>query len=449
MRFPASPPDLDALFANLNQDGGRRFLEVMIAPIPPQTQTDYLHWDKLRFKTPPEGLSSQEWWLRVKFARSAVARRIDRLRSNDGHSFWYCLPDEVLKAVDSIGRRASGNIEISEQVTSRQTRDTYIVSSLIEEAITSSQLEGAVTSRRVAKDMIKSGRPPRDRSERMIMNNYRAMQRIIELRNTDLTPDLVCEIHRIVTDGTLDDPTSAGKLQDDQDRRVAVWSTADDEVLHDPPPVGELPERLRRLCDFANELDSDPYIPPVLRAIAVHFMFGYDHYFEDGNGRTARAIFYWSMLRQGYWLAEFLTISRILKDAPAKYGRSYLLTETDDGDLTYFFIYQLGVIERAISELHSYLARKSDELRDAQARLQALPGQFNYRQLAVLEHAIKNPSSSYSAASHARSHNVSTETARSDLSGLEAKGFLILHKAGRHFEWLPAPDLTNRLPDPD
>ena len=281
----------------------------------------------------------------------------------------------------------------------------------------------------------------------MILNNYRAMRRIVELRDSDITPEIVCEIHRIVTEGTLDHPEGAGRLQEDQEHRVAVWSTVDDELLHEPPPVDELPTRLARLCDFANGRDKGPYMPPVLRAIATHFMFGYDHYFEDGNGRTARAMFYWSMLRQGYWLAEFLTISRILKDAPAQYGRSYLMTETDEGDLTYFFIYNLGVIERAITDLHTYLAKKSEELRNAQDRLKSLPGEFNYRQLAVLEHAIKNPAGDgFTAVSHARTHNVTTETARTDLGGLEQKGLLIQHKVGRRFVWYPAPNLAEQLP---
>jgi Fic family protein len=153
------------------------------------------------------------------------------------------------------------------------------------------------------------------------------------------------------------------------------------------------------------------------------------------------------MLRQGYWLAEFITISRILKNAPAKYGRSYLLTETDEGDLTYFFVYHLGVIKRAIEELHVYLAKKAQELREAQERIKALPGEFNYRQLALLEHAIKNPNGmGYSARSHARSHNVSTETARTDLAGLERRGLLVQHKIGRRFVWQPAPNLAEQLP---
>jgi Fic family protein len=53
----------------------------------------------------------------------------------------------------------------------------------MEEAITSSQLEGAATTREVAKEMIREGRQPRDRSERMILNNYLTMQRIGAIRN--------------------------------------------------------------------------------------------------------------------------------------------------------------------------------------------------------------------------------------------------------------------------
>ncbi|MEK8226622.1 Fic family protein [Oerskovia sp. M15] len=296
----------------------------------------------------------------------------------------------MLREVEHINRHASGSIAISEQVTNPGTRDTYAISSLIEEAITSSQLEGAVTSRRVAKEMIRTGRPPVDHSERMIFNNYRAMQRVVELRHQPLTPELILEVHRIVTEGTLDDPRSAGRIQDDDTLRVSVFGDGD-QVLHRPPPVADLPDRMAALCSFANDDSATTYVPPALRAIMIHFMMGYDHYFEDGNGRTARAIFYWSMLRQGFWLTEFLTISRILKGAPAQYARSFLLTEQDDGDLTYFLQYHLEVIHRAIDELREHLDRKADELRAVQVEMRALPGEFNYRQLVLLERAVKDP----------------------------------------------------------
>jgi Fic family protein len=242
------------------------------------------------------------------------------------------------------------------------------VKSLVEEAITSSQLEGASTTRDVAKEMIKRGRAPRDRSETMILNNYRALQFIREIREESLTPSIVFELQRLLTEGTLDEPNAAGRFRH-QDEHIVVSDEMDGSVLHDPPSAAELQARMEAMCAFANAADTDePFIHPVVRSILLHFWLAYDHPFVDGNGRTARALFYWSMARRGYWLAEFLSISRILKHAPGRYNRAFLYTETDDNDATYFILFQLRVIVRAIEELHEYLARKAVEMEET-ARL--------------------------------------------------------------------------------
>lgn len=446
MKTPAPPPDSEKLMSALTQESSSgRLFEVLMHQQASGAGSEYLPWDKLRYKTPPTGLTHEEWWLAVKLGRRSVARVIESLHDVEGRAFTYALPDEVLRGVDMVNSKASGSITVSDQVTNPATRDRYVVSSLIEEAITSSQLEGASTSRRVAKEMIRTGRDPKDRSEKMILNNYLAMRRVAEIARagSELTPDLICEIHRIVTDGTLDSPEAAGVIQTVQAERVSVWGDGD-QLLHRPPPVDELPARIVALCDFANGT-SGPYMPRVLRAITVHFMMGYDHYFEDGNGRTARAVFYWCMLSQGYWLTEFLTISKILKEAPSQYAGSFILTEQDDNDLTYFFIYQLRVILRAIEELHTFLARKAEELRDLKSSFRAMPGEFNYRQLALLEHAVRNPGAFYTAQSHATSHDTSNETARQDLMGLEQRGLLVKSKLHRRFVWTPRPDLSSQL----
>lgn len=442
MKTPAHPPQLPdgASFGELMQHALRHGLAPWIAT----THHEYRAWETFRFQTPPEGLTAEQWWHVVRSARRASARRIPGLVDKAQHPFSFNLPDSVLESCDAIAREASGRIEVSELVTDPDTRDRYVVNSLIEEAITSSQLEGAVTSRRDAKDMIREGRSPRDHSERMILNNYLAMERVRELAMHPLTPDMVLELHRIVTDGTLESPEYAGRVQDADERRVSVWGDGD-QLLHRPPAVAELPDRLERLCAFANGLDETPYMPPVLRAITIHFMMGYDHYFEDGNGRTARALFYWSMLREGYWLTEYLSISRILRLAPAKYARSFLLTEDDGGDLTHFFIYHLHVIRRAMADLHSYLAAKTHEIREVQSRLKSMPGEYNHRQLALLDHATRNPTAIYTAKSHAGSHRVTIETARTDLQSLAVRGLLEQFKLGKQFAWSPAGDLAARL----
>jgi len=250
----------------------------------------------------------------------------------------------------------------------------------MEEAIASSQIEGAATTRKVAKEMLRTGRRPRDISETMILNNYRAIMRIGELRDEPLTPEAVLELHRILTDGTLDDPSAAGRLQRPDEERVTVVDPADDTVLHVPPPAEQLPSRLARLCRFANGEPEEPFVHPVVRAIVVHLWLAYDHPFEDGNGRTARALFYWVMAAQGYWLTEYLSISRLLYTARSRYRRSFLLTENDDLDATYFLSFQLGIIVRAIDEMHAHLRAKMDELRQTEELLRR--SDLNHRQLA-------------------------------------------------------------------
>lgn len=441
MHKPVPPPNFQDLFAAVTKDPEK--FKDLIARVPRTGSRDrYLPWDDFRRRPTPEAISHEEMWFVVKLARMTMQRTLP-LADQYGNAFTYAVPDELLRGIEAINRDASGHIAISEQVTNPTTRDRYVVSSLIEEAITSSQLEGAATTRRVAKEMIRSGRAPRTVDERMILNNYRAMTRIGELRKERLSPELIYEIHRMVTEDTLDDPTASGRCQTPEEERVSVWDG--NQLLHAPPPAAVLPARIEVLCKFANdELDSE-YVPPVVRAIALHFMVGYDHPFQDGNGRTARALFYWAMLNRGYWLTEFLSISRILKAAPAQYARSFLHTEQDGNDLTYFVLYQLSVIQRSIQELHSYLDRKIRDVQEVRRILAAMPGEFNHRQVVLLQHAMSNADAEYTVQSHMNSHRVVHETARQDLLELEQRGLVVKHRVGKAFVWVPQPDLPALL----
>ena len=194
-----------------------------------------------------------------------------------------------------------------------------------------------------------------------------------------------------MTHGTLDDDTGAGRLRH-PDERIEVVDQRDGTVLHTPPPAGQLAERLDAMCAFANVADGNagPFLHPVLRSIILHFWLAYDHPFVDGNGRTARTLFYWSMLRHGYWLVEFLTISQIIRGAPAQYARAFLHTETDDNDLTYFVGYHLSVLDRALRALHEYVARKSAQQRHLESVVRGLTD-LNHRQRALLGHALRHP----------------------------------------------------------
>jgi Fic family protein len=441
MKLPETPPALRDL---LERGGTERLGRVLSAGIRSTVDGRYRHWDNVRQLTPPPGLSLQDWWFGIKLARMGVSRELP-ITDMSGHHFTYTTPDEAAEALHDIDQRASGTITVSEIVTTESAQRRYLVNSLIEESISSSQLEGASTTKRVAKEMIRAGREPRDRSERMIFNNYRAMNLVREWAGDPMTFERLLELHRIVTDGTLDDPSAAGRIQTPDDERVVVTDRATGEVTHDPPPAEQLPERLEKMLEWANGGGSRGFVHPVLRSIVLHLWLAYDHPFEDGNGRTARALFYWSMLSQGYRLTEWLSISSILNKAPAQYARSFLLTETDELDATYFVLYQLSVIRRAIDELHAYLRRKMSEVRDTERLMQS--SDLNYRQIALVGNALRHPDASFTYRSHSTSHRVALESARLDLLDLENRGFLTKRRVGRQMVFHPVANLEDLLTD--
>jgi Fic family protein len=406
----------------------------------------YLHWDELRHRPAPEGMSHHQWWASVFFGRLPLMQQLP-LVDKRGAPLRFATPGPVLIDLHHIDRDAAGQIRTPAEGVIREDPQRFLLNSLIEEAITSSQLEGASTTRKIAADMLRSGRKPRDHGETMIYNNYRAMEHLRSIKAEPLTPALILELHHILTEGTLEAPADVGRLRQTDDIRVV--DNRDNVILHEPPSHSELPERLERLCAFANADETSlPFVHPVLRAILLHFMIGYDHPFADGNGRTARALFYWSIVRSGYWLMEYTSISHILRQSPAKYMRAYLHTETDQNDTTYFLLHQLATIRKAILALHEYLIRKGRELKETEYLLSSSPKlrvRFNHRQVALITHALKHPGESYRVDAHQRSHNVAYQTARTDLLDLHSTGLLEKDKQGNAFVFFAPADLRGRL----
>src|SRR5262249_42376159 len=157
----------------------------------------------------------------------------------------------------------------------------------------------------------------------------------------------------MVTERALDKPDGAGRFRRmDEDIRII---DDEDVAYHTPPAADELDARMSAMCDFANCAEPRPYIHPAIRSMILHFWLAYDHPFIDGNGRTARALFYWSMLHHGYWLFEYISISDIIRRTYSQYGRAFLYSETDNSDMTYFLAYHSKIIHKSVNMLYDYL----------------------------------------------------------------------------------------------
>ena len=245
MRLPEHAPALDAAFAQLLPTR----IEAIMQHADPLPLGKYLHWDELRRRPAPDGVTHAEWWAAVTLARQSLFQELP-LQDKQGKPFVFGAPSPVVIDLHHIDRDAAGQLRSAAEAPLPADSQRYLIGSLIEEAIASSQLEGASTTRRVAATMLRSGRKPRDLSETMIFNNYQAMEHLRSLRAMTLTPAHVLELHRILTEDTLENPEDAGRYR--RDDGIHIVDVRDNSLLHVPPSHRELAQRMQRLCDFAN-----------------------------------------------------------------------------------------------------------------------------------------------------------------------------------------------------
>ena len=411
------------------------------------SQGRYLYWDKFKYRVEKGDEVETAWWA-TKWNRLAKMKPIDYEDKGGEDSFAFCVPDILQAQLHKIATLSSQGI-----VPHNSIKKNYLISSLLmEEAISSSQLEGASTTRRVAKSMLSSGRKPKNEDEEMILNNYLLMQEIKQTKDEELTLDLILEYHKIATRGNKINGNVAGVFRDNDE---IVITDGFEEIVHVPPPYKNIEERLKKVCAFANTEhlgeDGEIFIHPVIKAIILHFMIAYEHPFSDGNGRTARAIFYWFMLRSGYDFFEYISISKLLKDAPTKYGKSFLYTEIDDNDLTYFIFYQVEIIIRAIDELLRYLQKKSQEFEEVSELLNSSPiGQaLNFIQKDIVKKAIKNPGRVFTSNEIVSDYDISENTARKYLNELVKYKILASYKEGRRVNYISPSTIRETLSNRD
>lgn len=394
------------------------FLNGNFAPWSPETMElakeyngKYLHWSDLEYRN--VGPDSRETlWALMKILREGTARTVilcDLI-------IRYNITDNAQRILHDLDMRLSSGLVPSSKLDEKR-RLMLTVSSVMEESIASSQLEGASTTTKVAKKMLREKTAPKNKSERMIVNNYNAMQFIKEHSDDKLSPDLIREIHSVISHNTLEDTKYEGRFRDNNS--IAVRDIFSGETYHDPPDFGKLPDLIQALCDFAN--DDSVFVHPIVKGIVLHFTLAYIHPFMDGNGRVSRSLFYWFMMRNGYASVEYLSISKAMKSHRNKYDNAYLLSETDNNDITYFINFNLDTISEATETFLKYVKRKMEE--NSKTLEDSRTSDLSIRQREILSDLMNNtkPADVYELAAK---YMVQPSSVRRDLLKLNKIGLV-------------------------
>ena len=368
----------------------------------------YLYWDKIKYMA-PTGVGAEVLWQAVKIRRSMNVIQI----TFGKYTFHFTVTGKMQALLHEFDMNFGGNMG-SKSIIPEKDRTQYLISSIMEEAIASSQMEGASTTRKVAKDMLRKQTKPINKSQQMILNNYNTIRYLVDNKDLAFSVDVLKDIHRSIANKTLDNSEYEGKFR--TDNSIYVMDNITGEIAHTPPDVAEIEGLLNGVCDFANESTSDPFIHPIIKGIIIHFMLAFIHPFVDGNGRTSRSLVYWYLLKNGYWMTEYLSISRVIYKSKAQYEKAFLYTESDGFDLSYFINYNLVALKKAYEDLKVYLQKKIKEQQD----FYTFRGfsNINERQAQLIRILKEKPTSFFTAKELTTRFNVTPKTARADLQHL-------------------------------
>lgn len=391
----------------------------------------YEYWDKARYTILPGNISAELFWSILKFRRSGLYAEKVRLGTN---FFKYLINPEILKKLAFIER-----FDLKTAL-SLDEENEYSANAKMEEAIASSRLEGADVSREAAKEMLRANIAAENESERMVTDNYRALNFIEKNTDKEFSIDLIKQLHDIIVNSAKGGSVKGGSVKDcsvedgsvndgfrKDSQGVRVVDIRDDEVLYEPPKAEDIETLMNALCEYAN---SQTETNDIVKAIIIHFLFAYIHPFKDGNGRIARILFYFYVLKSDFNSFKYLSISKILRVIPSQYAKVFLYTEIDENDLTYFINFNLDVLLEAITNFKTFL----DDEKDSSPAAVLINGdvKLNLRHQSILnEFAGKRNSRNIEYFKNKL--GVVYETARKDMMYLEKKGFLKKTKKSKEF----------------
>ena len=417
MKVPAKPRNVRDILEKDSERVFRLLDDKTVYDFIIKCNHDYIHWDKLRYREMPNKTNPEYIWALIKIFRSQQCKSV---KFHDW-TFKYLLLNDAQRKLHLMDKGTTGRLETGLESINTAGRSRYIISSLMEEAIASSQLEGAATTRKIAKEILRLKRKPENYSEQMIVNGYETMQKMTKMKDATLTPETILKLHKNITKDTLEDKNDEGRFRDNNE--IVVGAPLEyGKIYYTPPDYKKINGLMEEFCEFASN-DYGEFIHPVIKGIFLHFLIGYIHPFNDGNGRTARTIFYWYMLSRGYWLFEYMSISRIILRSKTKYGLAYLYTETDKNDLTYFINYNLNAIEEALYDMEDYINKKQKEYSEALNLIQGIKD-INLRQAEILKGFMRNPEKRFVINEILTTYNVAYDTARNDLLHLTELGYL-------------------------
>ena len=360
-------------------------------------------------------------WRKIQKDRHNKSHKLG-LVDREGKPFWFVLSPELLNLISQIesNRGFLASLKLPKKFLNKLAAEIEK-----KEAYYSSHIEGAVTSLEEA--LLYLNKPSKkdygDESLQMIINNRDALKYIRNQKGQLFGHNIIYKLHTTLLKNTHKErPITVGKY-----RKGPIYVVNGlGEIVYEGPPASKVMRMMDLYVEWVNNSTSEMH--PLIKAAIVHLHFVQIHPFDDGNGRSARALSNLYLMNQNYQFINFLSPSDYFDHHRAEYYRAIQNTRAHENDTTFFILYYLKALIKQLDNVQGEI-KKEGRVRDLRDIL-TLKNQarLNKKQIKALKWMLRH-SEKITTRKYCKLSRCSDEAARKDFNQLLEIG--IIERTGK------------------
>src|ERR1017187_3767736 len=265
---------------------------------------------------------------------------------------------------------------------------------IIQSAESSNRIEGVTVEANRLRPLVIGRAKPRDRSEEELAGYRAALDWVFSRKNpVSVTPAVIRRLHALAHGGSSGD---GGEWKRRDNEVIEILPNGERSIRFVPVPAKETPAAVEMLCHRYRAAPDDERLPPLLIVATFIFDLVCIHPFRDGNGRVSRLVTSLLLQAQGFQVARYISLERIIEESKEDYYRILKLCSQGwhegKNEILPWWNYFLSMLRRAYKEFESQV--ESVEARPAKSDLvrRTVLGQVEPFTLADM--AVQLPSAS-------------------------------------------------------
>jgi Fic family protein len=315
-----------------------------------------------------------------RFASESSYRLDFNIKENKAFIF---MDKEIVEKISNIYKYNIKLIKTKNEIP-KIAIEQYTNKCLIDEIKLTNQIEGVYSTRKEIQNILKSNKKDKKRFSSLI-NKYK------KLEESHIKIDTCNDIRKLYDEILLVEISkedSKDKPDGNIFRKGPVFVTGrNGQIIHEGiTPEEKIIDTMTKLLDFVNNHNSNPLI----KIAVFHYMFGYIHPFYDGNGRLSRFISSYLLSQELERIVAYQLSKSIFSNTNGYYKMFKVTNDPiNKGDLTYFIIRFLEIIEKSLIDLNEALIERKNKLDLFSKKIDLLAGEDDIKK-QVMDMLLKN-----------------------------------------------------------